>query len=108
MPIVSGRLRHKVDIQVQTRTPDGYGQFTVTWADLASDVWCEIKPVLGREYFAAMQQQAKITHKIRMRFRKGITSKHRVLYGNRVFNIESVIDPEEKHQELVLYCTEKE
>ena len=37
-----------------------------------------------------------------MRFRKGIDSKMRVLYDDRLFEIKAVVDVDEQHQETCL------
>ncbi|MDG1579320.1 phage head closure protein, partial [Bacillus cereus] len=42
-----------------------------------------------------------------MRFRKGIDSKMRVLYDDRLFEIKAVVDVDEQHQETCLVCEER-
>ncbi|MHB1652343.1 MAG: phage head closure protein [Desulfitobacteriaceae bacterium] len=100
-----GKLRHRVTIQQNTPTQDDEGVMADNWVDLAS-VWAMIEPLQGRELLTAQAITAEITTRIRIRYRDGITSEMRILYGTRVFDIQAPIDPEEKHQELQLMCRE--
>lgn len=102
----AGRLRNKVAIQKVTETVDSFGSFTESWSTY-STVWAEIDPPKGREYFAAGQKQAEITTRIRIRYLSGITPKMRVLFGSRIFKINSIVDPDERHIEQILMCVEE-
>jgi head-tail adaptor len=52
----------------------------------------------------------ELSHVVTMRYRPGVTAKLRGVYGAgdtaRVFRIVTVTDPEQKHEQLVLYCEE--
>lgn len=98
-------FRHRITFQKEEKTPDGVKGFTVAWNDFAV-AWASIAPLVGREYFYAHQITAEVTHRIRMRYRKDINSKMRITLGERVFNIESIIDMEERHVYLELLCRE--
>jgi SPP1 family predicted phage head-tail adaptor len=101
-----GKLNHRVILQEyieaddQYRTPIDQG-----WQDVAT-VWASVEPIQGREYVLLQNTQSELTTRIRIRYRTGIKSAMRVLYGTRVFDIESVFDPEERHIELQLMCKE--
>lgn len=101
----AGRLHHRVTIQEHVTGQDEFGQPIDTWADVAT-VWAAVEPLRGREYFAAQQVNAEVTARIRTRYRKGVRPSMRVLYDGRLYDILSVIDPEERHQELQLMCRE--
>jgi SPP1 family predicted phage head-tail adaptor len=105
MGIGLGRLRHRVTIQQQSSTQDGYGEQVNTWNDLIT-VWASVEPLKGREHFAAQQVKTETTTRIKMRYRAGIVSKMRVAYGSKTYDIMSVIDLEERHIELHLMCME--
>lgn len=100
-----GILKHRVIIQQNNPIQDSEGVMTDNWVDSAT-VWAAIEPLQGRELLAAQAIAAEVTTRIRIRFRAGITSAMRILYGFRVFDIQVPIDPEEKHQELHLLCRE--
>ena len=103
-----GQLRTRMHIQqvTETRTPDG--GIDEAWSPFAQ-VWGKVQGLRGRELFAAQQVQATTTHKVTIRYCRGLTSKHRMLIGqdeSRVLNIESVVDVDEKHVTHELMCTE--
>ena len=50
-------------------------------------VWAAVDPVSGREYYAAEQAQSEVTHKVRLRYRAGVTPGMRVLLGQRRLHI---------------------
>jgi len=103
----AGTYRHRITLRESTATGrDAAGGEILTWSDVAT-VWAAVEPISGREYFAAQQVNAETTHRIKMRYRPGVHSKMRVLFGSRTFDIESVIDPEERHVELHLMCVER-
>jgi SPP1 family predicted phage head-tail adaptor len=103
--MMAGALRHRVAIEQVAATGDGYGGRTESWTVLAT-VWAAVEPLSGREYFQAQQAQAKVTHKVTMRYRSGVTPGMRVKHGSRYFGIVSVLDTGEKNRELVLMCEE--
>lgn len=109
--IDAGRLRHRVLLQRCTGAVDDYGDPLYSdddqWTTEAA-VWAAIDPVSGRELYAAEQAQSAVSHKIRLRYRQGVSAAWRVLYGNRVFRILSVIDWEERHESLLLMAQEIE
>ncbi|GAB6174503.1 phage head closure protein [Paradesulfitobacterium aromaticivorans] len=100
-----GKLKHQVTIQQNNPSQDAEGVMVENWVDIAT-VWAAVQPLQGRELLAAQSIAAEVTTRIRIRFRAGITSAMRILYGSRVFDIQAPIDPEEKHQELNLLCRE--
>lgn len=101
-----GDLRHRVTVQEAVKTPDGHKGFTVSWRDLFT-AWASVKPLSGREYFTAHQMAAEITHRVKIRYRQEITVKMRIKHEDRVLNIESIIDLEEKHLVLEILCREE-
>ncbi len=77
----------------------------ITWEPYCY-AWASISPLIGREYFAAKQIQGSTSHKMRMRYQSGIKTYHRIQWGERFFNIDTILNPDERSTELVLYCTE--
>ncbi len=107
----AGSLRHQITIEKQSTTRDSYGEIGGAWTS-GLNTWASIEPLRGLEYFNAQQIQAGVTHEIRMRNltmigTTGISSKHRIKFGSRYFNITSVINPsEQKSMGLILMCEE--
>ncbi len=100
-----GKLRHRVTIQQLVNTDDGAGGSIETWQNVAT-VWAAIEPLRGNERYAAQQVQSTLTHKVTIRYREGIKPQMRLTYKGRIFDIESVIDIEERHHWLELFCSE--
>lgn len=102
-----GKLRHRVTLQEYKEVLDQYGTpIDQGWQDVAT-VWASVEPIQGREYIQLQNTQSELTTRVRIRYRQGITPAIRVLYGTRVFDIQSVIDFEERHIELQLMCIER-
>ena len=101
----AGRLRHQVAIQTATTAQDAYGQPVKTWATTAT-VWGAVEPIGGKEAYRAQAERADLSHLVVIRYRSGVTPMTRILFGTRTMDIESVVDPEERHRELHLLCRE--
>lgn len=101
----AGRLNKKVTIQNRVVTRNALNEAVTTWTDLAS-VWAAIEPLQGREFWAQQQVQSEVTIRVRIRYRTGLLPSMRLRYGQRIFVIESIINPKEKNQELQLMCSE--
>ena len=100
-------LREQVTLQERTEAQGTTGEVKWTWADYKT-VYAAIEPVRGEEYFAARQLQSATTTKIRIRYLADVTTKMRVVYGSRYFEIESVIDVNTLRKEIHLMCKERE
>ena len=100
------RLPHGIKIQKPVSTKGNSGGQIKTWEDHVTCL-AFVKPLQGREYFAAKQVQAETSHKIIMWYQPGITSKMRVIFGGRVLEIESVINVDERNVELQLMCVDR-
>ena len=100
-----GRLRHLIIIEESMVSRDSFGAEVCEWIQFAK-VWAEVSPVSGREFAFLKQVNAEVTTKITIRYLAGLTTEMRVLFGDRIFEIESVINPEEKSISLLLMCRE--
>lgn len=105
----AGELRHRVTIQYlppeDQRARDPFGSVIEEWIDYAT-VWAAVEPLSGREYFSAQQMNAEVTTNIRIRYLSGVTPSMRVKWGERLYNIQSVINVRERNRELHLMCKE--
>lgn len=98
-------LRHWITIQESTDTRDSYGEPIHAW-NTFDQVWASIEPISGREYFASKETRSQSTHRIRIRYRSGLSTKMRISWDSRYFDIESILNPDERDRELVLMCVE--
>lgn len=104
-----GELRNYIKIQNKVMVENENLEKVEEWKDF-KECWAEIRPLDGREYWSARQTTSEITGKIKIRYTAGITNKMRVVdesNGSKIYDIEAVIDTENKHKELVLLVKEK-
>jgi SPP1 family predicted phage head-tail adaptor len=105
----AGRLDKRVTIQNRGETPGAGGTQTIAYTDYLT-VWAAIEQGAGREFMAAQQLQPELSHTITIRYRTGISDKQRIKYivggVTRTFAIHSVVDPLERHEQLILSCSE--
>ena len=101
----AGELRHQVALQAPAKTFDSEGQEVITWTTVAT-VRAAVVPLTGREYFETRAVNAELTHKVTIRYRRGVKATWRVLYGSRALEVVSVADVEERHERLELMCKE--
>jgi SPP1 family predicted phage head-tail adaptor len=106
MAIRIGRLKDRVTLQRLTETLDEYGKPDKSWLTEAES-WAGIEPISGRERIAGDQVIADLTHKVVMRYRAGVSPKMRLVNGTRVLEIASVIDQNNRHEQLELLCSER-
>lgn len=98
------RPRRPSDPPPQT---DEYGQ-PIDSPIIVATVWAAVEPLRGREYFAAMAEQADVTTRIRIRYREGIDRTMTVKCDGHEFEVLHIIHPELGKQELQLMCKERQ
>jgi SPP1 family predicted phage head-tail adaptor len=99
-------LRHRVEIQRRVESLDEYGQDTEAWLPVAT-VWAAVESLRGRELEATATRLAEASHKIRIRYRAGIQPTMRLVgQDGRIFDIQAVIDPDDRRRELHLLARE--
>jgi len=107
----AGRLRHRVVLEERTGSANAYNELPDTWATVAT-LPAAVEPLGGREFFASQQVQGNVSHRITLRYLAGVTIKHRVRWpdpatgADRIFDINAVIDRDERHRAIELMCTE--
>jgi SPP1 family predicted phage head-tail adaptor len=100
-------LVHPIDIERRQGGQDAYNQPIDDWAKInCAPIMASVRPLAGREYFAAQQVQASVSHEVRLRWMPDVLPSDRIRYGERVFDIKSVLNIDEANRELVIMCTE--
>jgi SPP1 family predicted phage head-tail adaptor len=103
----TGQLRHTVQIQSVTLTDDGMGSPTESWATVTGGtVRAEIWSLRGEERLAGERLEARVTHRVRMRYFAGLTAAHRLVFGSRTFRIRFVNDVDQRGRQHLLDCEE--
>jgi SPP1 family predicted phage head-tail adaptor len=110
----AGKLRKRLEVQYNAADPDNptdrraNGELIERWLTGFS-AWGSVEPLSGREFWAAAQVQADVTHKITIRYRTGValTADMRIKLGTRVFHLSAPPrDIEEGHRAWEILATE--
>jgi len=98
----AGNLRHKITFQQLTVANDTWGHSNETWTDEVT-TFAAIWPLRGTERLEAAKLDNEVSHKIRIRYKKGLHPKMRIKFGTRYFNVLSIINPDERniYQEIM-------
>lgn len=102
----AGKLRHRLTLEEATDTLNARGEAVPAWSTVTT-LWGAIDPLSGREGFEARQLYASASHRIRLRYRAGIVPKMRLTKGARVFEIDAILNVDERNRELVCLATER-
>jgi SPP1 family predicted phage head-tail adaptor len=100
-------LNHKIVIEHQVTTTDGYGGTVTTWETFA-EPFCKVEPTVGKELFAAQTVYSKQPVKFTTRFIDGLDTTMRISYDGRTFDIQSVNDIKGMRRETLIYATASE
>lgn len=87
----AGKLDRRITIEAPQTTRDEYGQALVQFVPLAT-CWAEKRDLTGRELLAAKQVVASAQTKFRIRYRTDFDTTARIVYGDRVYDIEHIAE----------------
>ena len=102
----AGLLRNRITIQTNAETVDSYGDLIAGWSDLYAGVPATVTPQSGSEGSVNDETTTKLALKITLRYLPNVTAKHRVVYDSRNFDIQAVMNEQERSRKLVLMCVE--
>ncbi len=106
--IRSGPLRHRIQIlDIDPGVYDTTGEPSSSGTPFGPPVWARVESLSGRELESAQQINSQITHRITMRWQRGIRATQSVLFGDRYFRVEAAINPNEQNKILYLFCIER-
>ena len=87
----AGALRHRLIIEAPLYPADGAGGAGRTWAQ-AAEVWASVEATGGTQQVRDDRAGQHVTYRIRLRWRKDLTSDMRFRLGTRIFRISAVLD----------------
>jgi SPP1 family predicted phage head-tail adaptor len=108
LAINPAELRHQVQIQQQTSTQTATGAPSATWATILTTM-AKISTASSREVYRASQFTAQVSHVITIRWPGAsvvIQGGMQVLFGARIFKLQTVENPQEQNRLLLLHCLE--
>ena len=103
-----GKLRNKITIQNNVLSADAYGGFTRANTTFIT-AFANIKPKSAKQSFNETTGE-KVTNpqdfEFIIRYRSGITTTMRILFGTRTFDIKSIEDDNEYNKYIKIVATE--
>jgi SPP1 family predicted phage head-tail adaptor len=84
-----GELNRRLVLHEPVETQDGAGGVARSYA-AAMTLWAKVEPVSARGAVVADAPGATITHRIIVRRRSAVTTRHRLLDGTRVYRIVTI------------------
>ena len=102
----AGSFSVRLTLQQRQETDDGAGGFVSAWQDV-QPVWARIVPVASIVTQAAANLEAGITHWIYIRASDAVRSGMRFVKGSRLFDIDTVHDPDETGRYRVCKVVER-
>lgn len=99
------QLQHRIVIQTRSQASDGAGGVTETWSTFAT-VWASIEPMRANEVFWARHLEARVTHKVIIRYLANLTTSMRFTFGGRTFQIKGVRNLKEENRWLEIVAEE--
>lgn len=85
----AGDLNRRLVLEAPVETDDGAGGVTVTYQTVAT-LWANVTPVSARGDVVADRAGATVTHRITLRARSDVTTRHRFQDGDAVYRIAAL------------------
>lgn len=103
----TGKFRNRIFFQELATTKDELGQDVEGDWETVISAWAMIKTLQGREYYAAASAQSERTSRFIIPYQRGIHSNMRIIYNNRIFDIEQPpINDDEMNKTLTIIVRE--
>lgn len=99
------KYRNRVAFQKKEKVKDAEGNTVTEWVNQFT-VQAAIKGLRGKEYIDAGAQAVKISTRIYIRYRPGVTHDMRIKFGERIFDIVNVNNIEERNIEYEILANE--
>ena len=101
----AGALRHLVAVMEPSTLKDAHGQRVLTFTQ-HSQRHASIEPLKQEERVAADRVQGVRTHRIVMRFHPDITSRWRITFDGRTFDVDGILNKDERNVSTEAICVE--
>lgn len=102
-----GKRTAWIELYASTETTGDAGDPQASWSGTpALSVWARKRNLTQRETVIAGALQQEDGCVFDVLYLSGITTKHRIKYDGRYFDITGINDPDERHEMLHLYARE--
>lgn len=100
------KLRHRITFLKPTGThKNSMGENVPDYKEVRT-VWAFAAPKTGREYDEAQKLRSETTYNIHTRYFADITAEMQVRFNGRILKIESVLNINERNEELLIVASE--
>ena len=90
-------LKSRIVIEQLALAANDSGGQAETWSTFAT-VWAMLKPKIVKEVNFAQRIEPRVDHQIVIRHNASLTTKMRIKFGTRYFEIKAIINVEEDNQ----------
>lgn len=102
-----GTLRYQIDIQRKTYTVDaGGGRIPAANPTTWTTVWAAIEPISAREVELVKMLTVQASFRFTIYYLEGLLPTDRIKWGDRYFNIISILPNEAMRDVMRLLCSE--
>ncbi|HEY9060951.1 MAG TPA: phage head closure protein [Pseudobacteroides sp.] len=105
MPISAGELNKRIAIQQNQPVEQLNGSELENWTTLRT-VWSDILSQGAREFYQAQKKYSEVTKVFKIRYFAGLTTKHRIQYSGRIFDILGVDNVDEASEQYLISAKE--
>lgn len=100
------KMRHRITFLKPMGTyKNSIGENVLTYTDYKT-VWAFVTPKTGREYDEAQKLRAETTYNVHTRYFADITAEMQIHFNDRILKIESVMNINERNEELQIVASE--
>lgn len=101
-----GDLRHRIEIYGKTKIENELGETDSTFGKIKT-IWAAIIPQTSKmQSGQANTILSNTTHKIIVRYDKGITQDMYIMFKGKRFDINYILNPYFKNETLEIFCSE--
>ncbi|WP_371017387.1 phage head closure protein [Pseudalkalibacillus sp. JSM 102089] len=101
MSVGAGKYNKRISIQVKGEGKDKDGYPIKDWQDVVK-VWANVRTISAKEYFQSKQMKSEKTAQFQFRYREGLHEDMRIVYKDRNYEIESIINDNEENITLTI------
>lgn len=101
-----GLLNRRLVLEAPVEAPDESGGVIRDY-EAAATLWASVTPLSARERGEADRHGASVTHRIVLRFRNDLTTRHRLRAGERLFRIVALRDQDGSARFLEIEAEER-
>ena len=99
-----GELRNRIEIQTYVRVENEVGEQVKLWRPYVK-LWAAFARNVVKDQSKAGKVTESVVHEIVIRYRQDLNTTMRVVYKDKNYNIDHVVNHKEKNVETHLFCT---